>query len=461
MSSACSQAVELPEIVAAIMERLPDNRTLFAALQVSKLWAEEATTVLWQDYPSISALIQIEDAERLQYYANKVLYWEIAHYEDGPELHRKLQLLRFPRLRQISVLSSYFLDGKKLLGYLQPNLRTLRFLGFWISNYHLRCIRAHFPALQSLTLQTLRSDGDDSTAHELLQFLHDMPFLTKIYLGLESSMPDEVYIHLASRLNLTALDSGNILTLNLIDMMQEVVEQPFSRLLSLTCYSGSKAFSQLSRHLLKVEYLHLHLMDSARETIFDVGSFTNLLILELNYCQCPYFDTSIHFPADGFLALAKRCSHLQQLAVYRWPMDIGNDGIGDINDDVLQEFVSLLPQLTHLQLMINTNLTHRALRILGEGCTTLQECWLSGKSLQLGPLGSSGPVLFPKLEHLELWGTQEDLPTTTAAEILHHHAPLTKTVNILDPRFSNGEIHERMQELARRDEAQSLVSSEH
>ena len=460
MSSACSRAVELPEIVAAVMEQLPDNRTLFAALQVNRLWAEEATTVLWQNYPSISALIQIHDAERLQHYANKVSYWEIGQYEDGPELHRKLQLLRFPRLRQISVLSSYFLDGKKLLGYLQPNLRRLLFVGFCISNYHLRCIRAHFPTLQSLTLQTLRSGGNDSTAHELLQFLHDMPSLTTLCLILETTISDEVYIHLASRLNLAALDSRKILTLNLIEMMQEVVEQPFSRLLSLTCCSHSKAFSQLSRHLLKVKELHLHLMDSARETIFDVCSFTSLLILELDYGQCPYFDTSTHFPANGFLALAKRCPHLQQLAVHRSPMSIGNDGVGDISDDALQEFVSLLPQLTHLRLMIDTNLAHRALRILGEGCTTLQECCLCGKSLQLGPLGSSGPVLFPKLESLQLWGTQQDLPAVTAAEILHRHAPRTKLVWIDSPRAINREIHERLQEL-RRDEAQSQVSNEH
>ena len=460
MSSACSQAVELPEIVAAIMEQLPDNRTLFAALQVSKLWAEEATTVLWKDYPSISALIQILDAERLQYYANKVSYWNIVRDEDGPELHRKLQLLRFPRLRQINVRSSNFLDGKNLLGYLQPNLRWLQFCGFWISNYHLRCIRAHFPALQSLTLLNLRVDGDDTTAHELLQFLHDMPFLTNLRIGLERAISDEVYIHLASRLNLIGLHSSKMLTLSLIEMMQEVVEQPFSRLLSLTCHSGSKAFSQLSRHLLKIEDLQLRLMDSARQTIFDVCSFSSLLILDLDYSQCPYFDTSIHFPAESFLAIAKRCSRLQQLAVDRYPVSIDNDGICDINDDALQEFVSLLPQLAHLRLMINTNLGHRALRILGEGCTVLQECWLGGKSLQLGPLGSSGPVLFPKLEHLDLWGTQENLSATAAAEILHHHAPRTKSVYIENSRSTNAEIRERMQELARRDEAQSRVSNE-
>lgn len=333
MSSACSQAVELPEIVAAIMEHLPDNRTLVAALQVSKLWAEEATTVLWQDYPPISALIQIEDAERLQYYANKVSYWNIAPDEDGPELYRKLQLLRFPRLRQLSVQSSY--------------------------------------------------------------------------------------------------------------------------------YPTSKACGQLSRHLPKLEELTLYLMESAGETIFDVCSLPSLLNLELDYCRCPYFNTSIHFPADGFLALAKRCSHLQQLAVYRYAKSFENDGIGDINDDTLQEFVSLLPQLTHLRLIINTNITHRALRILGEGCTMLQDCWLIGKSLQLGPLGSSGPVLFPKLKHLQLRGTREDLPATTVAEILHHHAPRVKNVWIENPRSTYAEIHERMQELARRDEAQSLVNNEH
>ena len=460
MSSACSQALKLSEIVATIMEQLPNNRTLFAALQVSRLWAEEATTVLWQDYPSISALVQIEDAKRIQYYANKVSSWRIKGDEDGPALHSKLQFLRFPRLRRIIVHASCFQDGKKLLGYLQPNLRTLRFYGCVISDYHLRCIRAHLPKLQSLTLQTLAHDGDEITAHELLQFLHDMPFLTNLGLGLKRAVSDEVYFHLASRSNLTGLYSGNILTLGLIKMMQEVVEQPFSRLLSLKCCTGSKAFSQLSRHLLKIEDLHLRLMDSARETIFDVCSLNSLLILELDYDECQNFDTSIHFPADGFLALAKRCPHLQQLVVNRFLLNTENVGFSDINDDVLQEFVSLLPQLTHLRLRINTNLTHRALKILGEGCTMLQECWLSGKSLQLGPLGSSGPVLFPKLEHLQLRGTQEDLPATTAAEILHHHAPHTKSVWIEGTNI-NHELHNRMKELASRDEAQCLVSNEH
>ena len=457
MSSACSQAVELPEIVAAIMEQLPDTRDLFAALQVSRLWAEEATTVLWQDYPSISALIQIVDAERLQYYANKISYWKISRGEDGPELHRKLQLLTFPRLRHISVYLSYFMDGKNLLGYLQPSLLTLQFLGFWISNYHLRCIRAHFPALQSLTLRNIRSDGDNSSAHELLQFLHDMPFLTDINLGLKRAISDEVYIHLASRLNLATLYSDKMLTLDLIEKMQEVVEQPFTRLLSLTCYSGSRAFGQLSRHLFKVKELHLRLLDPARETVFDVCSSTSLVILELDYFECQNFDSNIHFPADGFLALAKRCSHLQQLTVDRHPFYIENDGTSNINDDALQEFVSLLPQLTRLRLMINTNLTYRALRILGEGCTMLQACWLSGKSLQLGPLGSSGFVLFPKLENLQLWGTQENLTATTAAEVLHYHAPRVKTVWIENPRSLNAQIRERMQELARQDEGPFLI----
>ena len=53
MSQACSQALRLPEIVSIILEQVQGTNALFAALQVKLLWADEATMVLWREYPPI------------------------------------------------------------------------------------------------------------------------------------------------------------------------------------------------------------------------------------------------------------------------------------------------------------------------------------------------------------------------------------------------------------------------
>ena len=125
MPPACSQAVRLPEIVAMILEHLKDNKALFAALQVNKLWADEATTLLWREYPQTMDLSSIEDVERLQYYADKISVLSIELNDDDYEGHRKIQNVRFPRLKYLSI---GFCDCKKeqfFLQYLQPYLRKI------------------------------------------------------------------------------------------------------------------------------------------------------------------------------------------------------------------------------------------------------------------------------------------------------------------------------------------------
>lgn len=72
MSQACSRAMRLPEIVSIGLEGFQCTNALFAALQVPRPWADEATMVLWREgYPN-QALIHGRHAERVQYYASKI-----------------------------------------------------------------------------------------------------------------------------------------------------------------------------------------------------------------------------------------------------------------------------------------------------------------------------------------------------------------------------------------------------
>lgn len=466
MSSACSQAVQLPEIVAMMLEHLQDNKALFAALQVNKLWADEATTLLWRKYPQILELARIEDVERLQYYADKISVLSIELNDDEYERHLKLQNAHFPRLKYLSM---DFCDCKKeqiFLQYLQPLLRTITVHGGPVSSYYLMQIQALCPALRDLSLCDLFGTV---TANGLLDFLNGMPSLADIHLwgGLKDVVSDEVYFHLASRPNLARLATGddNILTLSLIRGMQEVVDRPFPKLDYLLCFAESSAFSQLSRHLNGLTKLNLHLIDAASKTIFDICSCTNLVNLSLNIYDS-HFEPNSHFPSEGLLALAKRCSHLQTFyAAASHVFEADGHSIANIDDDVIRQFVAYLPGLTCFELRIKAKLTQRAFRLLGEGCTGLKHCSLDGESFDLQLLGSGGPVLFPQLEWLELDPVQveDDLAAAMIAEILHHHAPSLKDLRLGGPVRRGGgvgliqKVGEKMREFERQGETLYFV----
>ena len=426
-----------------ILEYLKDDKALFAALQVNKLWADEATTLLWRTYPEILDLARIEDFERLQYYANKISVLSIQLNDDEHEGHRKLQNVQFLRLKHLSM---SVCDGKKeqmFLQYLQPHLQTICVYDGPVSSYYLTQIQALCPALRNLSLCDL---SGTVTADDLLDFLNGMLSLADIHLwgGLKDVVSDEVFLHLASRPDLARLATGddNILTRSLIKRLPEVVDQPFPKLDYLLCFVESSAFSQLSSHLNGLTELHLHLVDAASKTTFDICSCTNLVSLSL-CIRGPHFDTKSHFPPEGLLALAKSCSHLQSFSVTAGHVfEADSSGIANIDDDVIGQFVALLPGLTCFEFGINSKLTERAFRLLGEGCAGLKNCSLDGSSFDLHLLGSGSPVLFPQLEWLELdpIHVEDDLAAATIAEILHHHAPRVKDLRLGGPARRGGEL---------------------
>lgn len=444
MSSACSQAVQLPEIVAIILEQLQDKKTLFAALQVNRLWAAEATTLLWRVFPSILDLARIEDVKRVQYYANKISVLSIQLDKDQDGVHLKLQGVYFARLKYLSMGFRGYKEEQIFSQYLQPHLRKMIIFGGPISGSYLVQIQALCPALRDLSLSHV---SGTITTVGLLDFLDGVPSLTNIHLwgGLENVISDELYYHLASRPNLEALTTGNdkILTLGFIKGMQKVVDQPFPKLGHLLCFTESNAFSQLNRHLHGLTSLHLHLVDATSKTLFDICSCTSLVNLGLSYHDS-HFDAISHFPPEGLLALARSCSHLQTFTATSDRFSRGDTGsIANITDDVIRQFVALLPQLTHFTLGMGTDVTERALRLLGEGCSDLEDCSFNGRSFDLQLLGSRGPVLFPNIDSLRLNPIEdcvaclqlEPMPedcisATMVAEILHHHAPRMRTLKL-------------------------------
>ncbi|KAF6233581.1 hypothetical protein HO173_008138 [Letharia columbiana] len=430
MSPACSHAVGLPEIVAAILEQLDNAKALFAALQVNKLWADEATTLLWRVDPPILALARIEDAERLQYYADKISSLYLRYFENEDDAYKnqmKLRSLRFPRLNRLRTEQPGGKDEQVFLKYLQPNLRTFEPCGLPMSKFLMEQIQERCPALRSLWID---NQHGRCTTDDLLQFLNGMPSLTSICLidSREEIISDEVFVHLASRPNLAALCLYPVLKLSFINGMQDMVDQPLPELVYLRCWSESKAFSQLSHYLTSLTDLDLRLVDAASKTVFDICSCTSLVNLSLDF-DYPHFDAKSNFPPECLLALAKSCPQLQDLKVMHSRLcEVDGGDTTNITDDVIQDFVTLLPGLSCLNLTPKTSLTYRALEILGNGCANLKECRFEGKSFNLRLLESNGPVLFPQLEFLALKPTEEGLSAAMAIERFLHHAP---RINVL------------------------------
>lgn len=130
-----------------------------------------------------------------------------------------------------------------------------------------------------------------------------------------------------------------------------------------------------------------------------------------------------------------------------------------INDDVIQRFVASLPGLRCFRLQIKTNVTHRALRILEEGCARMRHCALEGRIFYFRLLEGNGPVLFPQLESLELKPPVVGHSAAEHAKILHYHAPCAKKFRMPGSLVFDSGTDDKIRGLQHQYEGQSLVQS--
>ena len=201
MSSARSQALGLPEIVSAILEQLHCNTWLCAALQVNKLWADEATMLLWRVDPPIQCLIQISNVERRQYYANKITSLEMKGPDESTLQH--LQNIRFPRLTHLLIHLCLQRAKEHLYDFLQPTSRSFHYDVWNLPLESLQQLTTRYPDLSVRSLQTLMGP---MPLRDLVRILDYMPSLTHIELhSFHWSQNVELYLDFASWPNLQEL----------------------------------------------------------------------------------------------------------------------------------------------------------------------------------------------------------------------------------------------------------------
>ena len=418
MAPACSQALGLPEIVATILEQLPDRKALFAALQVNRLWAHEATMVLWRKNPPIQALVQISDIERRQYYANRISSLMIRE-RDASE-STQLQNTHFPRLVAMHISVFNCLMGQKqneelgqcFFRYLHPGLRSFKCFVYQTNRDFLMQLATRCPDLRVLLLDWLPYPVPTC---DLGRFLNLVPSLTHVELA--CLVDSELYLPLALLPNLLELRMSRPTSTFTEDSAITVlanVTHPYPKLKEIFWGSQGKAFSCLAIHLSSLNVLDLFLVDTSSDVLFAISSCTNLATIEV------WFDQKSHVLAEGLLAVARKCSHLRVFSLSR---TAGTEVDGtSISDDIIRQVATYLPAMTSFKLEIQTNLTITAVIHLGTLCAKLKECNLKG-SFCLEQLWRPNSVpLFPQLTSLELH-LVEDIPYERAMSILRQQAP--------------------------------------
>lgn len=121
MATTSVNPLDLAEIVATVLSYVEGKGSLFACVQVNKLWAEEATTCLWSNSPPLGALRTMPSYVRQQHYASKVVKLRVSYLK--PRIHQQLTTLQFSRLAYLYISECHDYDGSSALQYLQPALR--------------------------------------------------------------------------------------------------------------------------------------------------------------------------------------------------------------------------------------------------------------------------------------------------------------------------------------------------
>jgi hypothetical protein len=112
------------------VEFLEFRPTLVPSILVSRLWADEGTTVLWRRYPHLPALKGMP-IERRQYYAAKVQYvYALSPAPGHDDALDYLETLAWPKLKSLELEVDFMRHGASFASMLHAGLEHLDISGF-------------------------------------------------------------------------------------------------------------------------------------------------------------------------------------------------------------------------------------------------------------------------------------------------------------------------------------------
>lgn len=357
--------------------------------RVNKLWAAQATSLLWKDTHMSYFSTHLSVARR-PHYASKVRTIYLTTSEDMHSLEDLGRDLPLPRLSKLSTRA--------------PG--------------HGECYSYWY-----------KSSGYQILA--LLSFLEARPSIDKVTVAISRKVGQEVITqllrHLAHREGLKelSLENGDSIRQHDLPETTGLSAHPFPCLKVLHLSTEATVIAQLLPLLPHLLEFRADLDDPTDDILAHVARCSNLTSVRIR------FAAESRISGRDLVNLAQSCRGLQH---------IGLSCFGNLGSDVTDAHIDCVASLLeHLKVFaMNTShahnnppgLTVQSLKSLGSRCPNLKVCIMPDPIL-LVELGLEGPCLFPKLKFLggmdrvtrSQTGVQPTLREMTL-KVLRYHCPL-------------------------------------
>lgn len=406
MSPQTPCALQIPEILCEVFDHLEsDPRTLFAACQVNKVWAEKSLNVLWRTcrWDDLRRLDPLSECRR-QFYADKIrgltmekrprfIIWQ--HRIESLECPR----LEFPRLARVEILLTY--NNWEYDHSLVPTLEEFRLhihrrprLQRHSEEDHLRRLPDCCPNLRKFCVDRGIYQID---FHRLEDYLKKFSKLRSVNLNgmSDNAMNDEVFSHLAG-LPLSELHMSKPITFEMIDLIHERLP---GRLFSTVAHIGLKmewrVAATLVPTLTALRKLKLELVsaDTDHKVFQAIGTLTGLRGLDLAIA----FQTRSTLSREELLAIGK----LHELR------DLTISGDGNLNldnsvtNDDLVSFLSSFPEAESMSIFaFQSSLIPSSATIALATTSTRLRHYAINAVWDMDFVQLHTPPLFPKVQHM-------------------------------------------------------------
>jgi hypothetical protein len=373
--------------------------TLVPSILVNKLWADEATTILWKRYPHLAALEDMQATTR-QWYADKVeqLFISSPSLESGQDL-AFLEQLDWPRLKNLELEADWKRHGTNLQHMLHHNLEHLEITAAqsgdsaYIAETLLPTLFASCDNLQSIGIGPETIDPNRPLHNQVLSDLLDAKPSIKDIRILNANVfgKDLLFGRLIHRSGLEALEIDLDPGLQLLPLLHSSsMSNSFASLWKLHVMCYPEIAVALPALLPNIHQLSMDIARIPEQPLqdTDVDILNNVLstlvqchrleLLKVNIGQLATdFPSVKSMPKlDGALLVdfATACPNIKDITLLvSEPSAIDASTITSAQFD---QFCQQVPGLTHLSLKFHPGTTialeETALRSLGQYCLHLE-----------------------------------------------------------------------------------------